>query len=64
MSNAFNMVDGLHGLSAGLAVIALAGLAWVAADQGDLVLAQLAVICLSVVLGFVMTHRFLHTSGC
>lgn len=56
MSNAFNMVDGLHGLSAGLAVIALAGLAWMAVDQGDLVLAQLAVICLSVVLGFLLLN--------
>lgn len=56
MSNAFNMVDGLHGLSAGLAVIALAALAWMAADQGDLVLAQLAVICLAVVLGFLLLN--------
>jgi UDP-N-acetylmuramyl pentapeptide phosphotransferase/UDP-N-acetylglucosamine-1-phosphate transferase len=56
MSNAFNMVDGLHGLSAGLAVIALAGLAWIAADQGDVSLARLAIICMAVVLGFLLLN--------
>jgi UDP-N-acetylmuramyl pentapeptide phosphotransferase/UDP-N-acetylglucosamine-1-phosphate transferase len=56
MSNAFNMVDGLHGLSSGLSIIAFAALAWIALDHGDATLARLAIICLAVVMGFFLLN--------
>lgn len=56
MCNAFNMVDGVHGLAAGLSVIALATFAYIAHQQNDTVLVELFLIMAAVSLGFLLIN--------
>jgi UDP-N-acetylmuramyl pentapeptide phosphotransferase/UDP-N-acetylglucosamine-1-phosphate transferase len=56
LCNAFNMVDGVHGLSSGLAFIALVALGLIAQAHNDLVLAHLSFAVAAVVLGFLLVN--------
>jgi UDP-N-acetylmuramyl pentapeptide phosphotransferase/UDP-N-acetylglucosamine-1-phosphate transferase len=56
LCNAFNMVDGVHGLSSGLALIALVALGFIAQQHNDVVLAQLSFSIAAVVLGFLLVN--------
>jgi UDP-GlcNAc:undecaprenyl-phosphate GlcNAc-1-phosphate transferase len=50
--NAFNIVDGLNGLLAGVSLITMAGIAWVAATVGDQKVFALAVLLAVATLGW------------
>lgn len=54
VTHAFNLIDGQHGLSAGMAIIALSGLALVAQSTGQMPLATLAAVLAAANLGFVL----------
>ncbi|WP_102225607.1 MraY family glycosyltransferase [Acidimangrovimonas sediminis] len=56
VANAFNLIDGCHGLSAGTAAILLLGLAGIAADAGDAPLSAAALIVLGAVVGFLVLN--------
>jgi UDP-N-acetylmuramyl pentapeptide phosphotransferase/UDP-N-acetylglucosamine-1-phosphate transferase len=52
IANAFNIIDGLNGLASGTAVIAVLGLAFVAANAGDAPLAFTALVLAAAIAGF------------
>lgn len=54
MANAVNIMDGGHGLASGNAVLSLLGLAFLAFQAGDLVLAQVGLVVSAAVLGFLV----------
>lgn len=56
LCNAFNMVDGVHGLSSGLCVIALLAFGVIAKQHGDFALAHLSFGLAAVVLGFFLAN--------
>lgn len=56
MCNAFNMIDGVHGLASGLGVIALGTFAYIAHQNGDVVLVQLFSILAAVCIGFLFVN--------
>ena len=56
MCNAFNMVDGVHGLAGGLGLIALASLGSIATAQADYTLAQLCFVQAFIVFGFLLVN--------
>ncbi len=58
VTNAFNFLDNMDGLSAGVAAIATALFAWVALTQGQLLLAGLLVALLGSLAGFLIWNRF------
>ena len=54
--NAFNIIDGLNGLSSGVAVVAFGLMGWGAHQLGDLLLVQLAVGAMCAVIGFMLVN--------
>ncbi len=52
VANAINIIDGLHGLAAGVLVIALSALGLLAAGAGDLQVAALCLVVAGATLGF------------
>lgn len=56
VANAFNMIDGLHGLSAGTAIICLAAFAAIAGLHGDGTLVHLSLMTALVLLGFLLVN--------
>jgi len=52
VANSFNIIDGLHGLSAGVAILVLVGFAAVAQTVGDTALALLSLQLIALALGF------------
>jgi UDP-N-acetylmuramyl pentapeptide phosphotransferase/UDP-N-acetylglucosamine-1-phosphate transferase len=52
VTNAFNLIDGLNGLLAGVSLITLAAIAWVAASLGDQTVFALAVLLAVAILGW------------
>ena len=54
--NAFNIIDGLNGLSSGVAVVAFGLLGWGAHQLGDLLLVQLAIGAMCALTGFMMVN--------
>lgn len=56
LCNAFNMVDGVHGLSSGLGVIALLAFGIIAEQHGDFALSYLSFGLAAVVLGFFLVN--------
>ena len=56
VTHAFNIIDGLNGLSSGVAVIILCGLGWVALILGDEALLQLSRGTLAATLGFMLVN--------
>lgn len=55
-TNAMNIVDGLNGLSSGLAVLMLAATAFVAASVGDAMVVNLCVVLAMAILGFMLLN--------
>ena len=53
--HSFNIIDGYNGVSCGLAIMALSGIAIIAANQGD---AQIAVLCFTIVGAILGTMLF------
>jgi UDP-N-acetylmuramyl pentapeptide phosphotransferase/UDP-N-acetylglucosamine-1-phosphate transferase len=56
VANAFNMIDGLHGLSAGTAIICISAIGTIAGLQADVVLAHLCLTVGTVLLGFLLIN--------
>lgn len=56
VTNAFNMIDGLHGLSAGTAIICISAIGTIAALEADLALVHLCVIVGAVLFGFLLIN--------
>ena len=56
VTHAFNIIDGLNGLSSGVVVIILCGLGWVAHLLGDGVLVQLSLGTSAAALGFMFVN--------
>lgn len=54
VANAINIIDGYNGLAGGYAVIALAAIAWVAAQVGDIYLVTSALTMIGALLGFLL----------
>ena len=52
LSNAFNIIDGLNGLSSGTALIILASIYFVASQNGDIEIETLSKILFAAILGF------------
>jgi len=56
IANAFNMIDGLHGLSAGTAIICLVAAAVIAGLNADVVLVHLSLMVVLVLMGFLLVN--------
>ena len=56
VTNAFNIIDGLNGLAAGIGIIAMAALGWVAYSLGDIYLVHLCWTTGMVILGFMLVN--------
>ena len=56
VTHAFNIIDGLNGLSSGVAVIILCGLVWVANLLGDEAIVQLSLGVMAATLGFLLVN--------
>ena len=56
VTHAFNIIDGLNGLSSGVAAIILCGLGWIALLLGDEALVQLSRGTLAATLGFMLVN--------
>lgn len=56
LAHGMNIVDGYHGLSAGVGALALCGLAWIARGNGDLQLASLGFASAGAYLGFLLLN--------
>lgn len=56
VTNAFNMIDGLHGLSSGTAIICLGAFAAIAGVHGDGTLVHLCLMTALVLLGFLLVN--------
>ncbi len=56
VTHSFNIIDGLNGLSSGVAVIVLSGLGWIAHGLGDMLLVQLSVGTIASILGFMLVN--------
>jgi len=52
VANAINIIDGYNGLAAGYAAIILTGMAWVAAQTGDMLIFPIALAMTGALLGF------------
>lgn len=56
LAHGMNIIDGYHGLSAGVGALGLLGLAWVARELGDLQLASVALAAAGAYLGFLLLN--------
>lgn len=56
VANAVNMIDGFNGLASGSVIIALAGLAAIAAATGDQPIFQLSLLIIMAIAGFMMVN--------
>ena len=56
VTNAFNIIDGLNGLAAGIGIIAMAALGWLAHSLGDIYLVHLCWTTGMVILGFMLVN--------
>ena len=52
LSNAYNIIDGFHGLSSMVGIITLLGIAYISFVLGDLIIVHLSLIMASALLGF------------
>ena len=56
VTNAFNIIDGLNGLAAGIGIIAMAAFGWMAHSLGDIYLVHLCWTTGMVILGFMLVN--------
>lgn len=56
LTNAINIIDGFNGLASGTSVFILLFIAWLAHQVGDADLAEMALILMSTVLGFMLLN--------
>ena len=56
VTNAFNIIDGLNGLAAGIGIIAMAAFGWLAYALGDIFLMHLCWTTGMVILGFILVN--------
>jgi UDP-N-acetylmuramyl pentapeptide phosphotransferase/UDP-N-acetylglucosamine-1-phosphate transferase len=56
VAHSINLIDGLNGLAAGIVLICVGALAWVAAKQNDTELLYLTLVVMAVTLGFLLIN--------